>query len=164
MGNAGCGITVIESNSATQLTSSPTPSIHLTESEMSIQLNVLPAPVFALSLESSPQINLSLGQVISSPSLICWSNFGQGTPKQVQVTSNSTQLLNSNSKRVFVRISNNSTQSIYIQYGIDAIWKQGQVIMPNGVYIINTQELFTGVINAITNIGSVLIDVTEGII
>lgn len=93
-----------------------------------------------------------------------FSNFGQGTPSIIPVTNVSTILLSANPDRVFARIINNSSQRIFIQYGIDAIFKQGTPLSPNGIFTVTTEELFLGQINAITNTGSVDIDVIEGVI
>jgi len=92
-----------------------------------------------------------------------WSNFGQSTPKQVMVSDTSTQLLAANPSRAYASISNNSSQTIYIQYGIDAVWQTGFRISPGAVWIVNSMELFTGEINAITSTGSINIDVIEGV-
>lgn len=91
-----------------------------------------------------------------------WSTFGSSTPKQVAVSTTSTTLLVANLSRLFARIVNNSVQTIYVQYGVSAVWQQGFPLRPNAMYVIDTSELFLGQINAITNTGSVNIDVIEG--
>ena len=98
------------------------------------------------------------------PGELGWNTFGQSTPKQVLVTNSSTELLAANSNRVYASISNNSNQTIYFQYGNAALWQEGYVLRPNATWIISTTELFLGQINAITNTGSVNIDVIEGIV
>lgn len=92
-----------------------------------------------------------------------WSNFGQSTPKQVTVTSTNTLLLNDNSLRLFASIANNSSQTIYIQYLNDAEWQKGYRISPGGIWVIDGQGLYTGIVNAITNGSPVDIDVIEGV-
>lgn len=93
-----------------------------------------------------------------------FTNFGQGTPDVITVTDASTQLLDANPLRKFAWIINNSTSRIYIQYGIDAVYGRGYPIQPNGRFTITTDDLYLGVINAITITGaSVDIDVLEGI-
>jgi len=92
-----------------------------------------------------------------------WSNFGQGTPAQIAVSNTSTALLAANPARVFGMIANNSSQPIYLQYGIAAVWQTGWRLMPGGVFIINMNELFQGQINAVTQSGTVNIDVIEGV-
>jgi hypothetical protein len=93
-----------------------------------------------------------------------WSNFAQSTPKQVAVTGASTQLLAANTNRLYARISNNSSQTIYLQYGVSAIYQQGLRMSPGASFAITTIELFQGIINAITSSGSVNIDVIEGVL
>lgn len=100
------------------------------------------------------------GTLISTPA--SWSNFSQGTPKTVDVTDVSTILLSSNPNRIFLRIINNSDSVIYIQYGINAVFRRGLPLFTNGVL---EDTIFLGQINAITDTGlSVNIDVMEGII
>lgn len=132
-----------------------------------VELCLVNPPVVDVSIESSPIYELTMSPVAacsggSSP-VNGWANFGQSTPKQVQVTSTSTLLLSSNTARVYVKISNNSSQLVYIQYGINAVWKQGTPLAVNQTLIIGTTELFKGSIYAIALTGSVFIDVMEGV-
>lgn len=92
-----------------------------------------------------------------------WSSFGSSTPKLVTVTTASTVLLIANAARRYALFVNNSSQSIYLQYGVPAVWKQGWVLRPNAMWEINVEGLFTGAVNAITDTGSVSIDVIEGV-
>lgn len=144
----------------------PAPLCVSSEGDVNISLELVPPPYLNVCLTPDPQVILvSLNTAVApfqGPDR--WENFSQGTPKQVTVTDASTPLLTQNANRLFARICNNSSQTIYMQYGINAVWKHGVPIMPNGVYIIDTKELFTGQVNAIAQTGSVLIDVTEGIV
>lgn len=99
-----------------------------------------------------------------TPTAAGWSGFGQSTPAIVPVTDVSVTLLNANPLRLFARITNNSTQRIYIQYGINAVYGRGLPLGINGTLTITSDELFLGQINAITNTGSVDIDVIEGVL
>lgn len=101
--------------------------------------------------------------VLGSFSPQTWSSFGSGTPTQISVGTSSTVLLIANGARRYALIVNNSARSIYIQYGIAAVWKTGWVLRPNAMWEINTSGLFTGAINAITDVGTVDIDVLEGV-
>lgn len=93
-----------------------------------------------------------------------WVMFGQMTPKQVLVTNASTVLLDENLSRVYARINNNSSQTIFLQYGIAAVWKEGQRLSAGTTLIINAIELYLGQISAITLTGTAEIDVIEGIL
>lgn len=95
---------------------------------------------------------------------IGWANFGQSTPSQVNVGLTSTILLNANPNRLYASFMNNSSQTIYIQYKINAVWQQGFVIRPNAMRDITTIELFLGQVNAITQGSSAMIDVIEGVL
>lgn len=92
-----------------------------------------------------------------------WSSFGQSTPKQVTVNDTSTVLLNANPDRLYAKFSNNSQQTIYLQYGINAVWQEGQILFPNQTWTITTIELFLGQVNGITLTGSIQLDVIEGV-
>ncbi len=93
-----------------------------------------------------------------------WSSFGQGTPTQILVSTSSTQLLAANVNRIFARISNNSNQTIYIQYGVTAVWQQGLRLSPGASLTISTAELYNGSINAVSQSTTVAIDVIEGVV
>lgn len=93
-----------------------------------------------------------------------FANFGSGTPTQISVTDSSTILLIPNLNRKYALIVNNSSQRIYLQYGVGAaVYKQGIPLSPNAMWELNSTGLFTGQISAITNNGSVMIDVIEGV-
>lgn len=95
---------------------------------------------------------------------IGWSEFGQDTPKQISVGTTSILLLSPNPKRVFARFSNNMGKTVFIQYGIPAVYNQGFPICNGSSYIINTTELYLGPIYAITLTGTTVIDVVEGVL
>lgn len=91
-------------------------------------------------------------------------NFGQGTPTPILVTDTSTILLVQNLNRKFARVVNNSSERIYLQYEIDAVYGQGVPLMTNGVFTLTNVDLFLGKITAITSTGNaVLIDIIEGV-
>lgn len=92
-----------------------------------------------------------------------FSLFGQGTPSLIAVTNISTQLLALNLNRKFARIVNNSTSRIYIQYGIAAVIGEGLPMKPNSILTIDANELWLGIINAISETILVNIDVMEGV-
>lgn len=102
-------------------------------------------------------------QVINPSGSGGWINFGQSTPKRVTVGNISTLLLSANPLRVFATLSNNSSQTIYFQYSTNAAWQAGYRLSPGGIWVINTIELFLGQVNAITQTGTVDIDVIEGV-
>lgn len=92
-----------------------------------------------------------------------WSSFGQNTPKQVAVSNVSTEILAANPDRLEATFTNNSSQTVYLQYSINAVWQQGYPLRPNAVWIIDTTQLYLGAVNAITQTGTVNIDVIEGV-
>lgn len=92
-----------------------------------------------------------------------WTSFGQSTPKTVTVSDVSTLVLDTNTDRLYASFTNNSLQLVYLQYGIAAEWQRGQPIPQNSTWEINTSSLFQGQVYAITESGSVQIDVKEGV-
>lgn len=98
--------------------------------------------------------------------IVGWANFGQGTPDTVNVMDTSTPLLLANPLRLYASFTNNSTQSVYMQYQVAAVWKRGEVLRPNQTSVIDATCLFLGQVNAITDTGapSVDIDVKEGVL
>lgn len=88
-------------------------------------------------------------------------NTPVGTPGQVAVNSTSTILFPPNTSRAYAHIINNSTSPIYIQYFVDAIFRQGFPVLPNGVLFISGFDLTYGQVSAISNVDGVLIDVLE---
>lgn len=92
-----------------------------------------------------------------------WSNFAQRTPKIVVVGSASTLLLDVNPDRLYASFTNNTTQLIYLQYAIAAVWQSGQPLPQNSTWEINTTSLFQGQVYGITDSGTVEIDVKEGV-
>lgn len=89
-------------------------------------------------------------------------SFSLGSPSQVTVTDSSTLLMASNSNRKYAHISNNSGQTIYIQYSGSAALNQGIKIPPNTLYTIESSNLWLGSINAIGTTISQIIDIFEG--
>lgn len=93
-----------------------------------------------------------------------WSNFSQGTPDSVLVTDESTPLLLSNPNRLYASFVNNTSQKVYIQYGIPAVYSRGKFLFPNSERDIKQDELYTGPVYAICSSGqTALIDVIEGV-
>lgn len=88
-------------------------------------------------------------------------NTPVGTPGQIAVNSTSTVLFASNTSRAYAHVVNNSTSPIYVQYFVNAIFKQGIPVLPNGVLFISGFDLTYGQVNAISNVDGVLIDVLE---
>lgn len=88
-------------------------------------------------------------------------NTPVGTPGQSTVNSISTVLFPANTSRAYAHVVNNSTSPIYIQYFVDAIFKQGIPVLPNGVLFISGFDLTYGQVNAISNTDGVLIDTLE---
>lgn len=93
-----------------------------------------------------------------------WGNFGQSTPLTMSCLTTSTILLTPNPSRMYASFTNNSNQSIYLQYGIDAEWQVGYVVRPNSSWIINLNELYLGQVSGISLGSPVDIDVIEGIL
>lgn len=120
------------------------------------QVHITPAKEMLVSISSSFPLPVTLAQG--------WSHFSQSTPSHVSVSNASTTLLTANPNRLFASFSNNSTQTIYIQYGNAAVFGVGYVVRPNSCWIIGSNELFLGQINAITQTGSVNIDIIEGVL
>lgn len=84
-----------------------------------------------------------------------------GFPKQVTVTTSSTELFASNLSRRYAHIFNNSNSPIYIQYNDVAVVGKGVRIPKNAFYTISGNELWLGTVNAISTSGSVDVDVME---
>lgn len=85
-----------------------------------------------------------------------------GTPGQVSVNDTSTVLFEPNTSRAYAHVVNNSVSPIYIQYFVDAIFKQGIPVLPNGILFISGFDLTYGQVSAITNTGiTALIDTLE---
>ena len=98
-----------------------------------------------------------------NPRFTGYSNFSQGTPKVVSVTTGSTQLLAANSDRLYAQINNNGAQPIWVQVGAPAAVGRGTRVTPGSMLNFQDNELYLGEINAITVSGSIGIDVIEGV-
>lgn len=85
-----------------------------------------------------------------------------GSPGQIPVGTTSVLLLAANPNRKYAHIANNSGQNIYIQYQVGAALNQGIKIPPNGLYTIESSNLWLGIINAIGVASNQLIDILEG--
>lgn len=84
------------------------------------------------------------------------------SPTQISVGLTSTQLFAANTNRKYAHVSNNSGQTIYIQYQAAAVLNQGIKIPPNTLFTIESNNLWLGVINAIGMTPGQLIDILEG--
>lgn len=91
-----------------------------------------------------------------------FSTLSPGFPTQINVGLNSTQLFGNNPSRKYAHISNNSSESIFIQYLSSAALNQGIRIGPGGFYTLDVDNLWRGIVNAIGVMGNQLIDVVEG--
>lgn len=83
-------------------------------------------------------------------------------PTQVTIGLTSSLLLDANPNRKYAHISNNSGQTIFIQYQAGAVLNQGIKIPPNALYTIESNNLWLGTINAIGVTAGQLIDILEG--
>lgn len=104
-----------------------------------------------------------MATALPNPRFVGTSTLGQSTPKTVTVGLTSTLLLAASPNRVFAKVINNSSQRIYIQYGIAAVMGRGQPLSPGNTLTVSADELWLGQINAITITASVDIDVIEGV-
>lgn len=89
---------------------------------------------------------------------------GFNTPNitgQLTVNSTSTVLFPANLSRAYAHIINNSISPIYVQYFIDAVFKQGFPVLPSAVLFISGFDLTYGQVSAISNVDGVIIDVLE---
>lgn len=85
-----------------------------------------------------------------------------GYPTQISVGNSNTVLFPANPNRVYCHIMNNSSATIYIQYQVSAALNQGIKLNPGSLFILDTSNLYLGVINAIGLMANQLIDVLEG--
>lgn len=83
-------------------------------------------------------------------------------PTQVLIGLASSLLLDANPNRKYAHISNNSGQTIFIQYASGAALNQGIKIPPNALFTIESNNLWLGTINAIGVMSNQLIDILEG--
>lgn len=89
-------------------------------------------------------------------------SFSAGTPGQIDIGITSIQVFAANPNRKYVYISNNTQNTIFIQYSNPAVLNTGIKIPPNTLYTIETNNLWLGIVNAIGNQTSTLIDIFEG--
>lgn len=81
--------------------------------------------------------------------------FDNATNDSVSVGSTSTEILAKNVDRLFVLIINDSDETIYLAIGADAVLNKGIRLNANGgVFEINSQNLYVGVINGISESGN----------
>lgn len=88
--------------------------------------------------------------------------FDVANPSQITVGLTSTQLFAPNPNRQYAHISNNSGDTIYIQYTNPAVLNQGIKLPPNTFYTIEFNNLWLGAVNAVGVVSSQLIDILEG--
>lgn len=100
---------------------------------------------------------------LPNPRFIGYSNFGQNTPKQVQVNTGSTQLLAANPNRLYAEINNNGPEIVWVQLGIDAVVGEGKRLSPGSMLNFVGNELYLGTISAISKNGMVNVNVIEGV-
>jgi hypothetical protein len=99
-----------------------------------------------------------------NPNSIGYSAFGQSTPKVISVTDTSTELLAANDNRLYAQINNIGTMPIWVQLGIAASVGRGRRVLPGASLSFTSNELYLGVINAVTSSGgTVNTEVIEGV-
>lgn len=101
--------------------------------------------------------------IISGADSGAFDTLSPGYPTQVTVGTTSVLLIPANPIRKYAHISNNSGESIYIQFQSSAALNQGVKIGPGGFYTLEVNNLYRGDINAIGLIAGQKIDVVEGI-
>lgn len=114
-------------------------------------------PVVIASNQSAIPVS---GTVTTSPTTI---STGTNTrPSVGNVTS--VQLLAANSSRRYAYISNQTGNPLYITLGAAAVAHQAIPLPNGGIYSINSTNLWTGTVNAISGVssGTVNVDVFEG--
>lgn len=88
--------------------------------------------------------------------------FDTGAPVQTSVSGTSSVIAVANSARLFLRVSNFSNQTVWLQYGDDAIASRGVRLSTNSIFEITSIELYTGSVHAISGGSTVDVDVFEG--
>jgi hypothetical protein len=91
-----------------------------------------------------------------------FSTITPGYPTQISVGTSSTQLFAANPNRKYAHIVNNTSETIFIQFQVSAALNQGIKMNPGSFYTLESTNLWLGVVNAIGNLPSQLIDVLEG--
>lgn len=105
----------------------------------------------------------STGHVIISGTAGGFDILSPGYPTQVSVGTTSITIISANVNRKYAHVSNNSGESIFIQFQVSAMLNQGVKIGPGGFYTLEETNLWRGDINAIGLIAGQLIDVLEGV-
>ena len=84
------------------------------------------------------------------------------TNDSVTIGTSSTEILVANAARLYAIIVNNSSSSVYLALGVDAVLNKGIRINANGgSYEIKSDNLFIGAINGISAAGGKNVVVTE---
>ena len=92
-----------------------------------------------------------------------WNTFTTITTTNATVGSSTTQILASNSNRIYAIIVNDSDETIYLALSDSAEMNKGIRLGANGgTFEINNNKHFTGAINAICTSGSKNVTITEG--
>lgn len=86
-----------------------------------------------------------------------------GSPGQITVGITSVTVLAANPNRKYAHISNNSGQTIFIQYAVTASVNQGIKIPNNTLFTLDFNNLWLGSIDAIGVEPGLLIDILEGV-
>lgn len=98
-----------------------------------------------------------------NPRFFGYSQFGQGTPKNVEVGTSSTLLLALNLNRLYAQINNNGAKTIWVQLGSVAQLNRGRRLTPGTSLMFTMNELYLGAIYAISESGVVNTEVVEGV-
>lgn len=88
--------------------------------------------------------------------------FDTGTPVLTPVSPVSSIISAANVTRLFLRVSNFSASIVWLQYGADAEVSRGVRLNTNTIFELNSTELYTGAVHAISSGGTVDVDVFEG--
>ena len=86
--------------------------------------------------------------------------FTTATNSKITVAATTTEVLEADDTRVFARITNDSDAVIYLALGEDAVMNQGIRLAVNGYFEINSDNRYTGSINAISAAGSKVLAIT----
>ena len=84
------------------------------------------------------------------------------TNDSVTIGTSTTEILAANANRLYALVVNNSSSSVYLALGVNAVLNKGIRINANGgSYEIKTDNLFIGAINGISAAGSKNVTVIE---
>lgn len=106
----------------------------------------------------------SLDVNVTGGSIIFDDSFSNGSPVPISVSNSSSIIAASNVSRKFLRISNFSSESVWLQYGAAAAVSRGVRLTTNSFFEITSIELYTGDVHAISGGATVDVDVFEGFI